>query len=230
MKDREVHPPAAAGDSTLEVEWVDAVGRPVSQAPVILSKRGVVTTGMDGRAVVQGLPPGHYLVTPQAREQWIRYAPVAVELRSAETRRIRLQPEEGWILSGQIVDDGGKPIEGATLAASRVGERRASPEDAASGRLRSGSVQGTTGPDGRFTLAHLPEGPCTLRVSLRGYALDASASSGLDGSTTTTRGEVVVSPGGRTCGSCSGGGAGSWDVWYARTARPSPRSGSTRSS
>ncbi|OJT17711.1 hypothetical protein BO221_44970 [Archangium sp. Cb G35] len=188
-----VRPPRAADeDSTLEIEWVDAAGRPVSQAPVILSKRGEVTTGMDGRVVVQGLPPGHYLVTPQARERWIRYAPVAVKLRSAETRKIRLQPEEGWSLSGQLVDEGGEPIKGATLSASRVGEHRASPEDAASGRLRSGSVQGTTGPEGRFTLAQLPEGPCTLRVS--GYAL-VSASSGL-GERAASRGEVVVSPGG----------------------------------
>ncbi|WPB72720.1 carboxypeptidase regulatory-like domain-containing protein [Archangium violaceum] len=189
-----VRPPRAAdGDSTLEVEWVDAAGRPVSQAPVHLSKRGdTVTTGMDGRAVFQGLSPGHYMVTPQARERWIRYVPVAVELRSAETRKIRLQPEEGWILSGQLVDDGGKPIEGATLEASRVARRGAPPEDPSSERLWR-SVQGTTGPEGRFTLAQLPEGPCTLRVS--GYVLDASASSGLDESV-ASRGEVVVLPGG----------------------------------
>ncbi|MFE8599156.1 carboxypeptidase regulatory-like domain-containing protein [Archangium violaceum] len=92
MKDREVHPPAVVGDSTLEVEWVDAVGRPVPQAPVHLSSKNgrpgvTVTTGMDGRAVFQGLLSGSYVVMPRAREQWLRYAPVAVELRSTETRR-----------------------------------------------------------------------------------------------------------------------------------------------
>ncbi|KFA88704.1 MSCRAMM family protein [Archangium violaceum] len=191
MKDREVHPRAAVGDSTLEVEWVDAVGRPVPQAPVHLSSQNsrpgsgsTVTTGMDGLAVFQGLLSGSYVVMPRAREQWLRYAPVQVELRSTETRRIRLQSEEGWNLSGQIVDDGGKPLAGAILVASGMARHGAPLADASSGRLRRSSVEGVSGPEGAFTLAGLPEGPCTLRVSLRGYALDASASSGLDGSTT----------------------------------------------
>jgi hypothetical protein len=200
LKPREVRPRSESGGS-LEVEWVDAEGRPVSRAPVRLARSGslgdTVTTGMDGRAVFQRLSPGLYQVTPQAREQWIRYAPLAVELRSAETRKVRLQPEAGWILSGQLVDTAGKPIEGATLVASRVGERDAPPEDASSGRLRSGSVRGFSGPEGRFTLDQLPEGPCNLWVDLRGYTLDAGASSGLDESATSRRGAVVVSPGGQ---------------------------------
>ncbi|HYO68011.1 MAG TPA: carboxypeptidase-like regulatory domain-containing protein, partial [Archangium sp.] len=199
LKDPEVYPRAADGASTLEVEWVDAAGRPVSQAPVHLSRRGgsadTVTTGMDGRAVFHGLPAGSYFVTPQAREQWIHHERVVVELRSTETRRLRLQLEEGWSLSGQLVDEKGNPIEGAILSASRVGGYRLSPEDAASRRLQSRYVQGTTGPEGRFTLAPLPEGPCSLRVESRGYRLDVSASSGLDESV-ASRGQGVVSPGG----------------------------------
>ncbi|AKJ03465.1 Hypothetical protein AA314_05091 [Archangium gephyra] len=200
LKEREVRPRAQAQEgASLEVEWVDVTGQPVSQALVQLHRGGpsgeTATTGRDGRAVFQGLSPGRYVVTPRAREAWIRYAPRTVELRSEETRKIRLQPEEGWILSGQLVDAEGRPLEGANLSASRWVERGAPAEADSSGRLRSDSVQGLSGPEGRFTLANLPEGPCTLRVELPGYVLDARASSGLD-ERAASRDEAVVSPGG----------------------------------
>ncbi|MFY0562196.1 MSCRAMM family protein, partial [Archangium lansingense] len=50
--------------ASLEVEWVDAEERPVSQALIRASKHGsatrTATTGLDGRAVFQGLEPGSY--------------------------------------------------------------------------------------------------------------------------------------------------------------------------
>jgi hypothetical protein len=187
----------AAEGASLEVEWVDVAGLPVPRAPVQLSRGGPpgakATTGMDGRAVFQGLAPGRYSLVPQAREGWIRYAPLSVELRSGETRKLRLQPEKGWSLSGQLVDAEGNPVGGATLVASREAMRGAPPEEGSEGRLQSGTVQGVTGPEGGFTLTNLPEGPCTLRVNLRGYVLDASASSGVD-ERPESRGGVGVSP------------------------------------
>ncbi|HZH16239.1 MAG TPA: carboxypeptidase regulatory-like domain-containing protein [Archangium sp.] len=195
LKPVEARPVAAEGAS-LEVEWVDAAGRPVLQAPVRLDGPSgrTVTTGMDGRAVFQGLAPGRYFVEPQAPEGWIRYAPLAVELRGTETRKVRLQPEAGWNLSGEVVDAEGNPLEGVPVVASRVAGPGALPEDAASGRLRTGTVQAVSGPEGGFTLANLPEGPCALRVMFRGYGIDASASRGVDESS-GSRGAVEVSPG-----------------------------------
>lgn len=193
--------PEAVEKASLEVEWVDAAKRPVPGAPVLLFRRGTsgsghtVTTGLDGRAVFQDLAPGRYMVEPQGREGWIRYTPLTVELRGAETRKVHLQSEEGWSLSGQLVDAEGHPVEGATLVVSRDVERGASPEEASSGRLRSGTVQGVTGPGGGFTLAKLPEGPCLLRVNLHGYVLDASASSGVDERSDSRGGVVGVAPG-----------------------------------
>lgn len=175
---------ANAEEASLEVEWVDAAERPVSGAQVRVYKGGssvhTVTTGMDGRAVFQGLVPGSYVLEPQAREAWSQHALLRVEVRGPEPRKVRIQSEEGWSLSGQVVDAGGTPIEGALLIASLVAERGASLEDASSGRLRRSLVQGVSGPGGWFTLADLPEGPCSLRVIRRGYVLDARASSGLD--------------------------------------------------
>ncbi|MFY0567211.1 carboxypeptidase regulatory-like domain-containing protein [Archangium lansingense] len=188
-----------AEEATLEVEWVDAAERPVSQEHVRVSKPGFAArsavTGMDGRAVFQGLTPGSYVLEPQTWEAWSDYAPLRVELRGSETRKVRLQPsEEGWSLSGQVVDAEGNPIEGALVIASRVVDPGAPPEDASSGRLRRSSVRGRSGPDGGFTLTNLPEGPCTLQVTLRGYALDTRASSGLDDGE-AFRWNVGVSPG-----------------------------------
>ncbi|MFY0572878.1 carboxypeptidase-like regulatory domain-containing protein, partial [Archangium lansingense] len=132
-------------------------------------------------------------LVPQALEAWNRNASLLVEVRGSETRKVRLQSEEGWSLSGQVVDAEGNPIEGALLVASRVVTPGAPPEDASLGRLSRSTVQGVSGPDGGFTLAHLPEGLCTLQVSLHGYEIDVGASNGLD--TSSRSYELRVSPG-----------------------------------
>lgn len=190
---------AKAEEASLELEWVDAAERPVSEAQVKVSSNvsGVhlVTTGLDGRAVLQGLAPGGYHLEPFPREGWLRHAPLRVELRGSESRKVRLQSEEeGWSLSGQVVDAEGRPLEGALLIASGEAEPETLPENASLGRLRSETAQGLSGPGGRFTLANLPEGPCSLEVILRGYGLDAGASRGLEQGAHFAQ-DVGVSPG-----------------------------------
>ncbi|HYO51210.1 MAG TPA: carboxypeptidase-like regulatory domain-containing protein [Archangium sp.] len=174
------------GGASLEVELVDGMGRPVSRANILAERGGAsrtLTTGAGGGAVFRGLEPGRYTVRALPPVGWGVFAEAEVEVQGVEARKVRLQLEEGWTLSGQVVDAGGHPLEGASLLVVQKGE---------SGRPDL-SARAKSGPGGGFSLAHLAEGSWMVGVSLHGYALDAEASSGVEES----RGNgfrVLVSP------------------------------------
>jgi protocatechuate 3,4-dioxygenase beta subunit len=114
---------------------------------------------------VGDLPAGTYAVSvyPTA------FAPVhrpSVEVADgADTGGVDFSVAEGATLGGRVVEDaGGAPVAGATLSVSL----HMSPMMAmvALGRARTA----TSGPDGSFLLAGLPEGEATLRATHERYA------------------------------------------------------------
>jgi protocatechuate 3,4-dioxygenase beta subunit len=161
------------GGASLQVELVDERGRPVSRANILAGRGGAsrtITTGASGGAVFRGLEPGRYTLRAMPPVGWGGDAVAEVEVSGVEARKVRLQLEEGWTLSGQVVDPGGHPLQGASLFAVQKG---------GAGRPEL-TARAKSGPDGGFSLAHLAEGSWRVQVSLYGYALDAEASSGVD--------------------------------------------------
>ncbi|MGZ3458203.1 MAG: carboxypeptidase regulatory-like domain-containing protein, partial [Archangium sp.] len=152
--------------ASLEVEVVDEAGRPVPRASVSV-QRGASekrsTTGADGGAVFRGVEPGRYTLTASHPKPSSSSVEMAVEVRDAETRKVRLQLEKDWSLSGQVLDEQGNPIEAAYLWGRAQGSSKS-------------ATLGESGPEGRFSLEHLAIGPWTLGAFKRGYELDAEAS------------------------------------------------------
>ncbi|MCA8952820.1 MAG: carboxypeptidase regulatory-like domain-containing protein [Planctomycetes bacterium] len=88
---------------------VDRDGRP-------LGALGLATTGPDGRAWFGGMPRGEARVVARAPG----YAPGASELRQLDPERAAEFPlilTDGAVTTLQVVDDNGRPLNGATIAA-----------------------------------------------------------------------------------------------------------------
>jgi protocatechuate 3,4-dioxygenase beta subunit len=184
--------------ASLEARLEDGEGRPVKQAGFLLKAKGGGKGGApdaEGRVVFRGLVPGSYTLEAWPLGEEGRSVSRDVEVRDAESQEeVSLELEEAWSLSGEVVDPHGKPIEGVSLLASR--ELALAKSQVVPGRGGRGLRQGVSGPDGRFTLAHLAEEPWVLRVDTRGYSLDAEASKGVDEVFPDTL-SVRVSPGAR---------------------------------
>ena len=115
---------ALAPTSTLAGRVVDAAdGKPLAGVRVVARGQGgefLARSGPDGRYAMRGLSPQSYRVSAEDDRfvPWSRT--VAVAAGQAETQDVPLT--RGATLAGRVVDEEGRPIEGATVMVSRGGE------------------------------------------------------------------------------------------------------------
>ncbi|MDN5917077.1 MAG: carboxypeptidase-like regulatory domain-containing protein [Pseudonocardia sp.] len=157
VADRPVrHDVTLAGSSGVRGTVTDTSGLPLARAAVtLIDARGdvVATTlpDVDGRYLLDGVPPGHYTVTVSAEG----YQPVAGSI------------DLDGIAERDIVVPGRSGLTGTASAAAgglRVAGAMATLVDA-DGRTVASAV---TGPDGGFAFGDLPAGSYTLTAA--GYA------------------------------------------------------------
>ncbi|WP_163993694.1 carboxypeptidase regulatory-like domain-containing protein [Pyxidicoccus caerfyrddinensis] len=161
------------GGGTLEGSVVDARGEPLEQVQLTVQlgpdARGRVletTSEEQGRFTLGGLPPGTYVLQASLDlGAFVHKASRTVTIRGTETMDASLRMDTGKSVSGLVVDEQGRPLPDAEVAAYTLREQ---PDDD-EGMLPSTAK---TGPDGRFTVHHLLEGACALRASKPGYTFE----------------------------------------------------------
>jgi len=113
-------------------------------------------TDARGRFAFRGMPPGAELDWIEVRHPSYRLARgEGLVLTAARPTAILVEP--GCVVSGEVVDESGRPVAGASVG---VGDRR---------RAGGESVV-FTGPDGRYRVANVAPGRCDLVVQPEAHA------------------------------------------------------------
>ncbi len=147
---------ALAPTATLRGRVVDAAdGKPLSGIRLVARSEGgafVARSGADGRYSMRGLSPRPYRLTAEddrfvAWSRTVRVVPGQAQMQDVPLTR-------GATLAGRVVDEEGRPIEGARVRVSRGGE------DAFRAFMRLFDAEGAvrTGKDGSFRAARLAPG------------------------------------------------------------------------
>ncbi|WNZ60212.1 carboxypeptidase regulatory-like domain-containing protein [Myxococcus sp. MxC21-1] len=165
---------------------LDEHGVPVPNADVILARREAKDTlsqntssDAQGHFQLGAVPPGHYTVWAQKEVLGVIRRTVAqdIELREGPPPQVELRFPEGVTVSGIVVTTSGRPLEGATITASRQSPADATEPPTVS--FKCGGPFGVrTGADGRFVLRHLSSGPHTISASIDGHTFVPAQSSG----------------------------------------------------
>ncbi|MCP3136924.1 carboxypeptidase regulatory-like domain-containing protein [Pyxidicoccus xibeiensis] len=152
---------------------VDARGAPLFQVRITLKlpsdgedDERLVMSDEQGHFSLEGLPPGgHTLQAVLDRGGTLHRTSHAFSVSGAEPVEVSLRLDTGHSVSGVVVDEHGRPVEAAEVRAYTLQQQ---PEDRDGHRPSTA----TTGPDGRFTVDALVEGPCVLSASKNGYTFD----------------------------------------------------------
>ncbi len=136
---------------------VTSGGDPVVGADVRITELGAsdVTDEAGGYAI--GVPDGTYTVTVEATGYQPSSQQVTVTDSEQVTADIALEPLARGVLSGTVVDDGGQPVEGATVIGSGVEGFRT-----------------MTDAGGHYSQSGLLDGEYTIAVAAEGYLTDES--------------------------------------------------------
>jgi protocatechuate 3,4-dioxygenase beta subunit len=170
--------PPAAGTGAVRVAAPVAVAAaalpPLPVAPELVSR---FRTDPDGTFRVAGLSPGRYRIAathPDFADGGSRPLDVAL---GQEHTGIDIVLSAGLTLAGQVTDDGGVAVAGATVQA----------------RARAGGSprQAVTGPDGRYSLGPLPAA-FQVQVSAAGYGTAARDIAATLGRAALTREENFI--------------------------------------
>ncbi len=178
-----------APTATLAGRVVDAAdGRALAGVRIVARAPGgefLARSGPDGRYSMRGLSPQAYRVSAEDDRfvAWSRTVTVAAG--QAETQDVPLT--RGSTLAGRVVDEEGRPIEGATVMVSRGGE------DMFRAFIRSMEGEGAvrTGRDGSFRATRLAPGE-NQRIDVRHDEYEERAVGGLSLSPGGTRSGVSV--------------------------------------
>jgi protocatechuate 3,4-dioxygenase beta subunit len=180
---------ALAPTATLTGRVVDAAdGRPLAGVRVVARAPGgefLARSGADGRYSMRGLSPQAYRVSAEDDRfvAWSRTVTVAAG--QAETQDVPLV--RGATLAGRVVDEEGRPIEGATIQVSRGGEN----VFRAFMRNVEGEGAARTGRDGSFRAPRLAPGE-NQRLDVRHDEYEERSVGGLSLSPGGTRSGVSV--------------------------------------
>jgi protocatechuate 3,4-dioxygenase beta subunit len=161
--------------AALEGTVVDARGQPLEGVTLTVElgageqRRELETeAGPEGRFSLGGLPPGTYVVRAALDTGGFAHrASRTVQVRGTETVDASLRMDTGGSVSGIVVDEQGRPMADAQVWGV------AATDNAHVLVMDGDATMARTGPDGRFTVHHLQEGECQLRVQKPGYTLEA---------------------------------------------------------
>ncbi|HEX8705952.1 MAG TPA: carboxypeptidase-like regulatory domain-containing protein, partial [Myxococcaceae bacterium] len=164
----------------------DESGAPVEGAWVVLwvaegkgqSERSE-RTDAQGRATLRGIKPGRYMLEAALDHQGVdRRVARSLEVRGSEQLQVPLRFDEGWTLSGTVVDGKGQPLEGIAIRAELPHEVTPTWRDKplACGNRRTNDTY--TGPDGRFTVKHLMGEAFEVYAWEEGFTLNLARSVG----------------------------------------------------
>jgi len=118
-----------------------------------------------GRFQIGSVPPGTYTLHAEVDVGGIpQRASRTVSVQGTETVDASLRLYTGLPVSGIVVDERGRPVADAEVEGNPLQGERAY-------ALR-GAV--SSGPDGRFTLHHMPKGACELRARKEGYDFESA--------------------------------------------------------
>lgn len=163
--------------ATLSGRVLDGGERPVTEATVRISGREEVTyTDEHGRFVARGFANGarpHVRIDHEGFRPTSRF--IEAQLPGAETSLPIMTLWRPRDIVGRVVDDGEQPLEGVSVVVE-------------------GEPAGTTGPDGRFTIASLADSHVTLdfvREDLVARSLNIELG---EGETPLHVGDVVLAP------------------------------------
>jgi hypothetical protein len=125
---------------------------------------------VDGAVTLRDLPEGHFVLLVDADEHAMA---VSDPFRSGrEPAKVKVALRRGTTVVGQVVDEAGKPVAGATVTSDEVAAPAPPTPFAASPAASSGLVgvpritraAATTDERGRFELRHLAPGTYTFRA------------------------------------------------------------------
>jgi protocatechuate 3,4-dioxygenase beta subunit len=137
-----------------------------------------------GRFSLSGLRPGRYVVEATYAAGVVeRTGAVHVELGASDAKDVTVRLEDGWTLSGQVVDEASEPVAGVRIVPDTPVEALPEWRQSVGFFSCSGPPPLRTGPDGRFTLHNLPANEITLDAVKEGYRFAPTRSSGGEPST-----------------------------------------------
>jgi hypothetical protein len=143
----------AAGGGNLE-RWIES--RPLPAVPVraIDSKGKSFSTQTDERGAYafSSLPAGTYKIESDLPKGFERSAPFTAAVSGGTACRVDNFATTDGRIDGTILDAAGKPVAGFVTI------QPADPTEAEAARLRGGLPGYDVGPDGKFSLPHLPPG------------------------------------------------------------------------
>ncbi|MCB9872220.1 MAG: carboxypeptidase regulatory-like domain-containing protein [Planctomycetes bacterium] len=128
------------------------------------SRRGV-TTDAEGRFELDGLTPGAVTLTTRSP----KHLPASQKVELVEGQQVNdlvITLEAGGFVTGQVLDDQGRPVAGARVTAARVGTL--GPGFRVQGFNPGEST--TSDEDGNFQLGGLTDTATTLRATKEGFA------------------------------------------------------------
>ncbi|WP_434389677.1 MSCRAMM family protein [Melittangium boletus] len=149
---------------TVDGELLDDEARPVAgawvslwdeQDPARQAALARVTTDARGRFALVAPAPGRYTVGAEWDDTSFSLVSARTVEVGAEPVAVRLRFEAGQPLSGLVVDRRGTPLGGVSLAFQAL---------RLSNRFGTSRAWVKTGPDGRFSFAHVAGAPAALRV------------------------------------------------------------------
>lgn len=132
----------------------------------------------EGRFNIGGLPAGSYSLRAEFNVGGLHHVSLPVELRGTETTKVTLRMDTGLSVSGVVVDEAGLPVPDVGVHGSTL-----DPASSEADEMLSDSVTpsiATTDAQGRFTLHHVPPGPCRLMINKQGYVLRGEPASSED--------------------------------------------------
>jgi protocatechuate 3,4-dioxygenase beta subunit len=165
-------PSASPALAALEVEILSPLGKPIPRGKAVLFS---IQTGEDlppcagyqelpavefseGK-LAQDLPSGLYRLEIVA-DGWQGAVEEELALSPGEKKKVPLRLEPGFVIAGQVTDEGGLPLAGASVSVSFRGKGRT--------WFMSDAEQATTDGDGRFRLSSLAEGLHRVKASMEG--------------------------------------------------------------